>query len=1019
MQILTPAEYTTFETPPVFTNTERQRFFDLPQSLFNLLTTFRTPTNQICFVLTLGYFKATKRFFARQFHQADAVYVAKQLGFLPGVFNLSLYDEATARRHRKSILNYLGFQPFSFDAKQHLLQEIRTMVCSQVRAKAIFLHALDILARRKTEIPNAHTLTDLIVGAIGRHKGTLTEVIDAQMPPELRELLEGLLLKEETEVTPVPQIQRFKLTLLKKISQSTRPKKIKATMEDWQTLRELYDELAPIIVSLPLTHDGIRYYANSVLKSQVFQVLRRDEGDCHLHLVCFIAHQFYRLQDTLIDILLTVTQNALNTCKRTHKEQYYAARLNQRRTVRDFVDSMDQGVLNPLSTIEAIAFSSELSDTEKVQRIQDVLTDKSPQRNAAFEQMTAIKTQVQRESEDADYYEVLAKQSRKLHNRLAEIVKVLDFWGNQTDELMVAIQHYKEKDGVISTTAPLGFLEPQEQQAVLDERGAIRVPLYKVLLFIKIAQAIKGGVLNLQHSYKYRSLDDYLIPKESWSAHRDEYLQRADLTAVADCQPTLRALATRLEQQYHQTNQRINDGENPFVHFRKDGSFYVNTPKAEEEDSEPLVGILPQRRYISLLEVLATVNRFTNFLLAFEPWRTKYTRAKPPDRTFFAGIVGYGCFIGTQKIASISSGIASSELESTVNGYFMLDNIHSANDRVVQFMDGLALPEVYRQPGEPLHTSSDGLKFKVAEDCLHARHSFKYFGDDKGVSTYTFLDMRNFLYHSLIITAAEHEAHYVIDGLMHNDVVKSEIHSTDTGGYSEILFGAMHLLGFAFAPRIKNFGKCQLYAFNKRKEYQLKGYKILPDGYIKTQIIAPQWDEILRFIATIKLKEATASQLFKRLNSYSRQHPLYHALKEFGKIPKSDFLLRYIDILQLRQTVEKQLNKGENVNKFSRAVSFGNNQEFLSGDPVEQEIAEGCRRLIKNAIICWNYLYFTKKIAETENEELKKELLTSIRNGSMVTWQHINLHGEYDFSDSKLQDSVGLNAPEILAMKEL
>ena len=63
------------------------------------------------------------------------------------------------------------------------------------------------------------------------------------------------------------------------------------------------------------------------------------------------------------------------------------------------------------------------------------------------------------------------------------------------------------------------------------------------------------------------------------------------------------------------------------------------------------------------------------------------------------------------------------------------------------------------------------------------------------------------------------------------------------------------------------------------------------------------------------------------------------------------------------------------------------------------------------------YLYFTKKIAETENEELKQELLTSIRNGSPVTWQHINLHGEYDFSDSKLQDSVGLNASEILVVK--
>lgn len=157
--------------------------------------------------------------------------------------------------------------------------------------------------------------------------------------------------------------------------------------------------------------------------------------------------------------------------------------------------------------------------------------------------------------------------------------------------------------------------------------------------------------------------------------------------------------------------------------------------------------------------------------------------------------------------------------------------------------------------------------------------------------------------------------------------------------------------------------------------------------------------------------------MFKRLNSYSRQHPLYQALKEFGKIPKSDFLLRYIDILPLRQTIEKQLNKGESTNKFSRAISFGNNQEFLSGEKIEQEIAEGCRRLIKNAIICWNYLYLTQKIAEAETDEVKQELLASIRNGSVASWQHVNLHGEYDFSEKKLSDSVGLNATVILAMK--
>ena len=327
-------------------------------------------------------------------------------------------------------------------------------------------------------------------------------------------------------------------------------------------------------------------------------------------------------------------------------------------------------------------------------------------------------------------------------------------------------------------------------------------------------------------------------------------------------------------------------------------------------------------------------------------------------------------------------------------------------------MDQLELPEVYRGHAGKLHTSSDGQKYGVAVESLNATYSFKYFGKDAGVSPYTFIDERHFLWHHEVISASEREAAYVIDGLMHNDVIKSDIHSTDTHGYSEIIFGALHLLGFAFAPRMKTLTHQQLYGFRKRREYEQQGYQLLPDGYIKESLIETQWDEMLRFIATIKLKETTASQLFRRLNSYARQHPLYQALKEFGKIPKSDFILRVIDDVELRQAIEKQLNKGESANKFSKAISFGNHHDFLYGEKVEQELAEGCRRLIKNAIICWNYVY----LAQEENSERRQELLTAVQHGSVVSWRHVNLHGEYDFSDEKMQDSIGLHIPPALAL---
>lgn len=337
--------------------------------------------------------------------------------------------------------------------------------------------------------------------------------------------------------------------------------------------------------------------------------------------------------------------------------------------------------------------------------------------------------------------------------------------------------------------------------------------------------------------------------------------------------------------------------------------------------------------------------------------------------------------------------------------------MQSANDRILQLMDRLNLANIYRPKNGRLHTSSDGQKFEVAVDSLNANYSFKYLGKDQGVSVVTFIDMREFGWHSAVISSAEREAHYVIDGLMHNDVVRSDVHSTDTHGYSEVIFASTYLLDFEFAPRIKGVGRQQLYAFKPRKHYEELGHTLLPDRAIRKPIVEEQWDEVLRFIATINLKVTTASQLFRRLNSYSNQHPLYQALKEFGKAPKTSFILKFSNDLQFRQTIEKQLNKVEGSNKFSKAVSFGHNHEFIQSEKEDQEIAEACRRLIKNAIVCWNYLYLSRAVDIEKDEARKAELIEAIRNGSMSTYGHFNLHGEFDFSDERMVDSVGLTVP--------
>ncbi|MBN9412315.1 MAG: Tn3 family transposase [Candidatus Paracaedimonas acanthamoebae] len=116
----------------------------------------------------------------------------------------------------------------------------------------------------------------------------------------------------------------------------------------------------------------------------------------------------------------------------------------------------------------------------------------------------------------------------------------------------------------------------------------------------------------------------------------------------------------------------------------------------------------------------------------------------------------------------------------------------------------------------------------------------------------------------------------------------------------------------------------------------------------------------------------------------------------------------------MKRGIEKQLNKVELANRFTRAIAVGNPREFTQGDKEEQEIAESCNRLIKNAIICWNYLYLSQKLEGMDSLEQKDKLLSAISSHSPISWAHINLLGEYDFSDEKLKDTAGIQLPKIL-----
>jgi hypothetical protein len=76
-RLLTAAEQQAFDRPPLFTAVQRKNFFALSEALRSLVYTLQTPTNRVYFLVTLAYFRATRRFFGRQMHEPDGPLTGK------------------------------------------------------------------------------------------------------------------------------------------------------------------------------------------------------------------------------------------------------------------------------------------------------------------------------------------------------------------------------------------------------------------------------------------------------------------------------------------------------------------------------------------------------------------------------------------------------------------------------------------------------------------------------------------------------------------------------------------------------------------------------------------------------------------------------------------------------------------------------------------------------------------------------------------------------------------------------
>ena len=118
------------------------------------------------------------------------------------------------------------------------------------------------------------------------------------------------------------------------------------------------------------------------------------------------------------------------------------------------------------------------------------------------------------------------------------------------------------------------------------------------------------------------------------------------------------------------------------------------------------------------------------------------------------------------------------------------------------------------------------------------------------------------------------------------------------------------------------------------------------------------------------------------------------ALREWGRIERTLFILEWLQSVELRQRVQAGLNKGESRNALARAVFFSRLGEIRDRSFEQQRYRASGLNLLTAAIVLWNTVYLERAVnalrssGQTVDDALLKFL-------SPLGWAHINLTGDY------------------------